>query len=162
MPREPTWYNNQQHTSTFFLIVVTKLFSSPSSPSCLLCPHPPSPCLLNAPSPSLSPPPLSSLPLCSWHSWCRGGAACALLFLRTVLLVQNTDGYYGAAHKLIMLEINCCCQRQPPTCPTVSLCPLMHRIQLMDQMFAQCEAPFKVSTKVEGGGGSLISISLYF
>ncbi|CAB1429572.1 unnamed protein product [Pleuronectes platessa] len=32
---------------------------------------------------------------------------------------------------------------QPPTCPSVSLCPLMHRIQLMDQMFAQCAAPFK-------------------
>lgn len=62
--------------------------------------------------------------------------------------MQNTDGYYGAAHKLIMLEINCCCQRQPPTCPSVSLCPLMHRIQLMDQMFAQCATPFKVSTKV--------------
>lgn len=74
-----------------------------------------------------------------------------VLFLRTVLLAQNTDGYYGAAHKLIMLEINCCCQRQPPTCPSVSLCPLMHRIQLMDQMFAQCAALFKVSTKVVWG-----------
>lgn len=50
-----------------------------------------------------------------------------------------------------MLEINCCCQRQPPTCPSVSLCPLMHRIQLMDQMFAQCAAPFKVSAKVVWG-----------
>lgn len=119
-------------------------------------------CLLNIPTPSLPSPPLPSSPLHSWRSWWRGGAARALLFLRTVLLVQNTDGYYGAAHKLIMLEINCCCQRQPPTCPTVSLCPLMHRIQLMDQMFAQCAAPFKVSTKVLGGGGTLISISLYF
>lgn len=103
--------------------------------------------LLNSSSPFLPPPP----PFCSWLSSLRGGAASAVLFLRTVLLVQNTDGYYGAAHKLIMLEINCCCQRQPPTCPSVSLCPLMHRIQLMDQMFAQCAAPFKVSTKVVWG-----------
>lgn len=107
---------------------------------------------------SLSPLPFFLLPpqLCcplfySWRCSWRGGAASAVLFLRTVLLVQNTDGYYGAAHKLIMLEINCCCQRQPPTCPSVSLCPLMHRIQLMDQMFAQCAASFKVSTKVVWG-----------
>lgn len=108
----------------------------------------PPPNVLNISSPFLPPPLLPSPPFCSWRSSWRGGAASAVLFLRTVLLVQNTDGYYGAAHKLIMLEINCCCQRQPPTCPTVSLCPLMHRIQLMDQMFAQCAAPFKVSTKV--------------
>lgn len=119
-------------------------------PSCPLpLPNPlPTPHLLNIASPFLPPPLLPSPPFCSWRSSWRGGAASAVLFLRTVLLVQNTDGYYGAAHKLIMLEINCCCQRQPPTCPTVSLCPLMHRIQLMDQMFAQCAAPFKVSTKV--------------
>lgn len=55
-----------------------------------------------------------------------------------------------------MLEINCCCQRQPPTCPSVSLCPLMHRIQLMDQMFAQCAAPFKVSAKVVWGLSDLL------
>ncbi|KAJ8353137.1 hypothetical protein SKAU_G00207040 [Synaphobranchus kaupii] len=30
--------------------------------------------------------------------------------------------------------MNCCCQRQPPACPRESLCPLMHRIQLMSQM----------------------------
>lgn len=107
--------------------------------------------LLNVSSPFLPPPLLPSPPFCSWRSSWRGGAANAVLFLRTVLLVQNTDGYYGAAHKLIMLEINCCCQRQPPTCPSVSLRPLMHRIQLMDQMFAQCVAPFKVSTKVVWG-----------
>lgn len=119
--------------------------------SCLLpLPNLPAPAihLLNISSPFLPPPPLPSPPFCSWRSSRRGGAASAVLFLRTVLLVRNTDGYYGAAHKLIMLEINCCCQKQPPTCPTVSLCPLMHRIQLMDQMFAQCAAPFKVSTKV--------------
>lgn len=75
--------------------------------------------------------------------------------------MQNTDGYYGAAHKLIMLEINCCCQRQPPTCPTVSLCPLMHGIQLMDQMFAQCEAPFKVSTKVCVWGWALSELHVF-
>lgn len=100
------------------------------------------------PSASPPPPPLPSPPLRSWRGWWRGGAASAVLFLRTVLLARNTDGYYGAAHKLIMLEINCCCQRQPPTCPTVSLCPLMHRIQLMDQMLAQCAPPFKVSAEV--------------
>lgn len=101
-------------------------------------------------SPPLPPasPPLPSPPFRSWRGWWRGGAASAVLFLRTVLLARNTDGYYGAAHKLIMLEINCCCQRQPPTCPTVSLCPLMHRIQLMDQMLAQCAPPFKVSAEV--------------
>lgn len=140
--------------------------SSPSSSPHLLCPNPLPPppppiCLLNIPTPSLPSPPLPSPPLHSWRSWWRGGAARALLFLRTVLLVQNTDGYYGAAHKLIMLEINCCCQRQPPTCPTVSLCPLMHRIQLMDQMFAQCAAPFKVSTKVACGGGGASDLHLF-
>lgn len=114
-------------------------FSSPRRPLPLMY-------LLNSTSPCLPPP-----PFCSWRSSWRGGAASAVLFLRTVLLAQNTDGYYEAAHKLIMLEINCCCQRQPPTCPSVSLCPLMHRIQLMDQMFAQCAAPFKVSTKVVWG-----------
>lgn len=113
-----------------------------------------------APPPPPLPPSFPSPPFCSRRRSWRGGAASAALFLRTVLLMQNTDGYYGAAHKLIMLEINCCCQRQPPTCPTVSLCPLMHRIQLMDQMFAQCAAPFKVSTKVLRG--SLICNSLYF
>lgn len=97
------------------------------------------------------PPPLPPPAFSFWRRSWRGGAASAVFFLRTVLLMQNTDGYYGAAHKLIMLEINCCCQRQPPTCPSVSLCPLMHRIQLMDQMFAQCAALFKVSTKVVKG-----------
>lgn len=97
--------------------------------------------------PTPLPPPAFSF----WRRSWRGGAASAVFFLRTVLLMQNTDGYYGAAHKLIMLEINCCCQRQPPTCPSVSLCPLMHRIQLMGQMFAQCAALFKVSTKVVKG-----------
>lgn len=107
--------------------------------------------ILNISSCSPLPPQLRCPLFCSWRCPWRGGAASAVLFLRTVLLVQNTDGYYGAAHKLIMLEINCCCQRQPPTCPSVSLCPLMHRIQLMDQMFAQCAASFKVSTKVVWG-----------
>lgn len=128
------------------IIVIPSFMSSTSSqlPAPLI--H-----LLNISSPFLPPPPLPSPPFCSWRSSWRGGGGSTVLFLRTVLLVQNTDGYYGAAHKLIMLEINCCCQRQPPTCPTVSLCPLMHRIQLMDQMFAQCAAPFKVSTKVVWG-----------
>lgn len=67
--------------------------------------------LVLSPPPPLLAPPLQLLP------W---------LVESCVLLMHNTDGYYGAAHKLIMLEINCCCQRQPPTCPSVSLCPLMH------------------------------------